>query len=145
MINAMQAAAENEETLALVNPAEWGGFALELAEKAPPILSAAVQIFKTQAQKNKFAIMVAAAGTAGVWGAGEPVAEAAHKFVFADGLFGYPAENQDGEGGGGGEKEDDDTSPTEKTTASLSTTSCDPSATVDENSVCILLDCNAPS
>jgi len=136
MINAIQGAAQNDETLGLVNPAEWDGFALEIAQNAPEILGAAFQVLKTQAQKNKFAVMMAAAATAGALVATEPIVEAAHKFVFDDGLFGYPAGNSDGG------NDDDNPSPTEQSTASSSTSSCDPSATVDENSVCILLPCS---
>ncbi|KAM0645771.1 hypothetical protein ACHAQF_000085 [Verticillium nonalfalfae] len=83
----MQGAAQNDEALGLVNPAEWDGFVLELADSAPEILGAAVQVLKTQTQKNKFAIMVAAAGAAGAWAVSEglePLVEVAHKFVFGD-------------------------------------------------------------
>lgn len=133
MINAMQGAAQNGESLGLVNPAEWDSFALEIAGNAPDILSAAVQVFKTQAERNKFAIFLAAAGTAGAFAA-EPIAEVAHKFIFGDGLFGHPTDPK------GGGNDDDDQSHTEQSTASPSTSACDPSATADENSVCIGLE-----
>lgn len=128
MIDAIQGAAENDETLALINPAEWDGFALELAENAPEILGAAIQVLKTQAQRNKFAIMVAAAATVGAWSGVQPAVEVAHKFVFGDGLFGGPADDSD-EG-------EDDASPTERPETSSTGSSCDPSAEVNENSVC---------
>ncbi|KAM0530678.1 hypothetical protein ACHAPS_000320 [Verticillium nonalfalfae] len=104
MINAMQGAAQNDEALGLVNPAEWDGFVLELADSAPEILGAAVQVLKTQTQKNKFAIMVAAAGAAGAWAVSEglePLVEVAHKFVFGDGLFGHAKDDsaKDGDNG----------------------------------------------
>ncbi|KAK4089905.1 hypothetical protein PCL_05582 [Purpureocillium lilacinum] len=38
MINAFQGAAQDDRALALVNPAEWNGFALELADSAPQII-----------------------------------------------------------------------------------------------------------
>lgn len=136
LVNALQGAAENEETLSLIDAGEWERFALELAENAPAVLDNAVQVFKTQAQRNRFAILVAAAASAGLWAANqaaEPATDVAHKFVFDDGLFGNPKENSDG-------NDDDNPTSTEKTT-STSTSSCNPTATVDENSVCILLDC----
>ncbi|GJN86974.1 hypothetical protein PLIIFM63780_010556 [Purpureocillium lilacinum] len=122
MINAFQGAAQDDRALALVNPAEWNGFALELADSAPQIMAAAVQVLKTQAQKNRFAIMVAAAAVAGLWtDVTRPVAEAAHKYVFDGGQFGSSKEHPDGK------------TATLKTTAT-STASCNPSATVNENS-----------
>lgn len=128
MIDAIRGAAENDQTLDLFNPAEWERVALRLAEDAPEPLAAAVQVLKTQAQRNKFAIMVAAAGTAGVWAATEPVAEVAHKFVFGDGQFGRPADDSDG-------REDEDADADEPSPTDEPSSSCDPSAEVDENSV----------
>ncbi len=130
MINAFQGAAQDDRALALVNPAEWNGFALELADSAPQIMAAAVQVLKTQAQKNRFAIMVAAAAVAGLWtDVTRPVAEAAHKYVFDGGQFGSSKEHPDGK------------TATLKTTAT-STASCNPSATVNENSVGGFLGCD---
>ena len=56
LVNALQGAAQNDETLRLIDAGEWDRFALGLAENAPAVLGDAVQVFKTQAQKNKFAI-----------------------------------------------------------------------------------------
>lgn len=137
MINAIQGAAQNDQAFGLINPAEWGRFALEMAENAPEILRAAVAVLKTQAQKNKFAIMVAAAGAAGVWAVDEaarPIAESAYKFVFSGGQFGQPKDNANGNG-----NDNHDPTSTKQTTSSSSTSSCNPKATVDENSVCDLL------
>ncbi|SPO03657.1 uncharacterized protein DNG_06340 [Cephalotrichum gorgonifer] len=124
IINALQGAAQNDEALGLINPAEWESFGLELVDSAPGILSAAFQVFKTRAQKNKFALLVGAAAAFGAFVA-EPAAEVGHKFIFEGGLFGFP-------GSDGGNNENDPT-PTEPTTTT-STSTCDPSATVDENS-----------
>ncbi|KAL8930404.1 MAG: hypothetical protein Q9208_000587 [Pyrenodesmia sp. 3 TL-2023] len=115
------------ETLGLIDPAEWERFAIELAVIAPEILGAVVQVLKTQAQRNKFARMFAAAGAAGVFvvaGKAEPLTEVAHKFVFGDGKFGHPKDDPNG----------NDPTTTSETTTSTSTSSCNPSATVDENS-----------
>ncbi|KAM0329504.1 hypothetical protein ACHAQA_004813 [Verticillium albo-atrum] len=128
MINAMQGAAQNDEALGLINPAEWEAFALELAGNAPEVLGAAVQVLKTQAQRNKFAIMVAAAGAAGLWAVAEttePATEVPHKFVFDGGLFGHPKDTSSG---------GDEPTATEQITTTTTVSSCDPSATVDENS-----------
>lgn len=133
MIDAFRGAAQNEETLGLINPAEWNGLGLELAENAPEILGAAVQVFKTQVERNKFALMVAAAGTVSAWTAAEVVNEVAHKFIFDNGLFGHPAEDS-----GGGNDEDGDEDEEEEPTATSTASKCDPSAEVNENSVCAL-------
>lgn len=125
MIRAMQGAAQDEGALALINPADWDAFALELSERAPEIMRAAFQVLATQAQRNRFAIMIAAAGTAGALAA-EPVAEVAHKFFFGNGKF-------------GGDKSGDDAPSTTPKPESSSTSMCDPSGTVDENSVRILV------
>ncbi|UNI24991.1 hypothetical protein JDV02_010702 [Purpureocillium takamizusanense] len=130
MVNSLGGAAQDDRALALINPAEWNGFTLELADSAPQIIAAAVQVLKTQAQKNKFAIMVAAAAVAGIWtDVTKPAAEVAHKYVFDGGQFGSSKEHPDGKGDHGQK--------TPKTTAT-STTSCNPSATVNENSVASL-------
>ena len=136
LVNALQGAAQNDETLRLIDAGEWDRFALGLAENAPAVLGDAVQVFKTQAQKNKFAILVAAAASVGLWGANqaaEPVTDVTYKFVFDDGLFGNSKEDSDGE--------EDDTLTSTETTTSTSTSSCNPEATVNANSVCILFDC----
>ena len=130
MIRAMQGAAQDDGALTLVNPAEWNAFALELSERAPEIMRAAFQVVKTQAQRNRFAIMIAAAGTAGALAA-EPVAEVAHKFIFSNGEFG---------GKKSGENNDDDDKPSKTSKSESSSTSmCDPSGTIDENSVRIFM------
>lgn len=131
MINSLQTAAQYDETLGLINPAEWESFALELAENAPEILAAATQVLKTAAQRNKFGIMVAAAAAAGAFTGAETITEVVHKLVFDDGLFGHPAENSDGENN----DDDDKEKPTTTSTAPV----CDPSGEVNEKSVCILL------
>ncbi len=136
MVDAMRGAAQNDETLGLINPAEWEAFALQIAENAPEIFGAAVQVLETQAQRNKFAIMLAAAAAAGalaVTEAAEPLAEVAHKFVFNDGLFGHPKDGANGGDGG---------APDQTSTEEEKKSTCDPSADVDENSVCIPLACN---
>ena len=136
IINSLQGAAQDDRALALINPAEWNGFALELAGNAPEIMAAAIQVLKTQAQKNKFAIMVAAAAVAGIWtDLTKTVAEVAHKYVFDGGQFGSSKEHPDGKG------DHTQKTATQKTTAT-STASCNPSATVDENSVGVFLNCN---
>lgn len=135
LIDALRGAAENEETLSLTNAAEWENFALELAENARSSLGGVVQVFKTQALRNRFALLVAGAASIGLWAANhvvEPVIDVAHKFVFDGGLFGLPNEDSD-------ENDDSDPTSTEKT-ASTSVSTCNPTATVDENSVCTLLD-----
>lgn len=127
MIRAMQGAAQDDGALSLINPAEWDAFALELVESAPGIMRDAFQVLATQAQRNRFAIMIAAAGTAGALAASEPAAEVAHKFFFGNGMFG-------GEKSGDNNDGDDEPSKTSKSESS-STSMCDPSGTVDENSV----------
>ena len=80
--------------------------------------------------------LVAAAASVGLWGANqaaEPVTDVTYKFVFDDGLFGNSKEDSDGE--------EDDTPTSTETTTSTSTSSCNPEATVNANSVCILFDC----
>ncbi|EMR63473.1 hypothetical protein UCREL1_9579 [Eutypa lata UCREL1] len=137
LIDALRGAAENEETLSLTNAAEWENFALELAENARSSLGGVVQVFKTQALRNRFALLVAGAASIGLWAANhvvEPAIDVAHKFVFDGGLFGLPNEDSD-------ENDDSDPTSTEKT-ASTSVSTCNPTATVDENSpACDDADC----
>ncbi|CRK41581.1 hypothetical protein BN1723_015939 [Verticillium longisporum] len=108
-------------------------------DSAPEILGAAVQVLKTQAQKNKFAIMVAAAGAAGAWAVSEglePLVEVAHKFVFGDGLFGNAKDDSAKDGDNG------DPITTKAATSTTTGFSCGPSGTVDENSpACDDADC----
>lgn len=113
-------------TLRQNNPAERDAFAIEVSERAPEIIRAAFQILQTQIYRHRFALMIAAAGTAGAL-AGEPVVEVAHKFVFGNGKFG-------GEESGDNNDRDDEPSKASKSESS-STSTCDPSGTVDENSV----------
>lgn len=101
MIDAFKGAAQNDESLALVNPAEWEGFTLELAEKAPEVLGAAFQVLKTQASRNKLLIMeaagaffISALGTIAAIDS-KPPPEVAHKYIFREGLFGHPSQNSD--------------------------------------------------
>lgn len=126
----MQGAAQDEGALSLMNSAEWDAFALELSETAPEIMRAAFQVLATQAQRNRFALMIAATIMAGAR-AGEPVAEVAFKFVFHHGEFG-------GDNSGDNNDDDDEPSKTSKSESS-STSTCDPSGTVDENSVRIVV------
>ncbi|KAK2601892.1 hypothetical protein QQS21_004579 [Conoideocrella luteorostrata] len=127
MINAFQTAAHNDHALAAMNPAEWGDFLLEPARNAPQILTAAFQVLKTQAERNKFAVMVAAASVSGAWVAGqvaEPAGEVAYKYVFDNGLFGS---SQDHPG-------PDQKTVTTKPTAISTASACNPTGTIDENS-----------
>ena len=116
---------------------DLNSFVLGITEVSPENLVLAFEVLKSQAQRNKFLLMFGAALTTLVLPEA-PDAEVAHKLVFSDGLFRYPAEDPNGEDGEDDKNDGDDASPTEKLTATPSTSSCDPSATVDENSVCIL-------
>ncbi|OAA53065.1 hypothetical protein ISF_09019 [Cordyceps fumosorosea ARSEF 2679] len=124
MIDFLQHAAQNDETLALVNPAEWDAFTLVLKENAPAIMAAAFQVLKTNSRKNKFAIIMVAAAIAlglSLSSAGDRVNEVPHKYVFAGGQF-------------GGLQDVDVPVTTTQTTSTTTSSACDPAATVDENS-----------
>lgn len=135
MIRALQGAAQDDGALSLINAGEWNGFTIELAKSAPRIMRDAFQVLATRAYRNRFAIMIAAAGTAGALAA-HPNAEVAHKFFFGNGQFG---------GENSGDNNDDDKPSTTPKPESSTTSMCDPSGTVDENSVRILLSSKSDS
>lgn len=111
--------AKSDEVLAGLSGEEFQKLVLGLAEHAPELLGAAYSVLASQAQKNKLAILFAAAITAGAFGAKEALNNVGdltpHKFKFSQGQVGQPAS--------GSEEENNDKK------------SCDPAAKANENSV----------
>lgn len=133
---AIKDAALDDAALDIINPEALRTFSLEIANNADKILQDAFDVLKSQARKNKYALLVAAGTGAGLFVVseqGEVIAEAGHKYVFGGGEFGQPEDDSSGN------DDDDDPTTTKRTTTSKTTSSCNPTATVDENSVCILV------
>lgn len=104
--------AQDNTFLMMVNPAEWETFALDVIKNAPAVLADAYQVLKTQTQKNKLALILGGLAVAGV-GAGGALVPVAPKLKFDGGKVGNAASMK----------------------PSTTQSSCDPSATANEDSV----------
>lgn len=103
----------------------WNKFVLEAAQAAPEILANAIAVLKSQAAKNKLVLFMAFIATMGITAVNTDGSPAPPKLKFPDGKVGntQPVTN---------------TTPTPTSSSS----SCNPSATPDENSpVCDDDDC----
>lgn len=120
-----QGKAQAEDVLRLLDPAEWNTFNLALHPAAQEIVAAAFQVLKTQAQRNKFLLIFAGITATGLLAHesnSPPENKVPYKLHFSGGTAGGPKDNK------GEPTEDDDE---ESSTSST----CNPSATPDENSV----------
>ena len=127
MIRAGQTAAQDESAFQLINPAEWEGFRLALAENAPEVLTAALQVLKTQAERNRFILFLGAGVAIGAIVEGV-VSELSHtppKLKFTGGEIG------DADSEAPDEDPEQEPEPDPSTTA----TACDPEATRNKDSV----------
>lgn len=115
LLNAASDASESGGIMDLINASEWDRLVLTLSEHAPQVLKNAWQVAKTQAAKNKLAIFVVAAAII----TGDVAKQLSPKLKFSGGKVGPTA--------------------TVESSSTTSTSTCNPSATPDENTVSCLI------
>ncbi|KAI9163909.1 Leucinostatins biosynthesis cluster protein T [Paramyrothecium foliicola] len=127
---ALKTVAQNKNVLAVFNSEHLENLRLSIAQNAPEGLLNLVSYLETPAELNKFILMMGAIATTG----NVAMKTVAHKFSFPEGEFGRPKDPKENENGSDKDRPTTTKKATMSTWTSTTSSTCNPSATVDENS-----------